>query len=365
LPGFRYNNRFSKALAGLLVLKRKKEARRMANIGKQRVMPLRFAMVTAALLLSGCSILSPQPVTVEPAPEPAIEPTVDGVIVAPEPTPPPQPPPPQIAAPTPRKLPAVAIVLSSSQPAYADVAAALVLQFENHTVYDLSDPHRTPVGTLRLINDSNSHAVVAIGLRAAQSSVAMSEKPVVFSQVFNYQNHELLVGDNRGVAAYAPLAAQVAAWLEFNPDIVRIGTIIGPGHDDLMAAAQLAADANGVELRVAVSHSDQETQFVFKRMVRDIDGFWLFPDNRVLSRRALLEIMRGAERQSVSVLVPTEAMLKIGASISIGTVATNIADTITNIIRKIQAGQLEQIPALSQLSEIRVITNSGSQVASQ
>ncbi len=43
-------------------------------------------------------------------------------------------------------------------------------------VYDLSDSSRPPINVLRLINDSASGAVVAIGLGAAKLSVAISNR---------------------------------------------------------------------------------------------------------------------------------------------------------------------------------------------
>ena len=121
---------------------------------------VRIAIVIVALVFAGCSTQSP-----------VVAPTgsgtpVDSTSCGKIPGGPP--------------LPPVAIVLTSGQAAYADVASELGRYFEEYTVYDLSDTSRPPVAVLRSINDSNSRAVVAVGLRAAQSSVAMSETPVVF-----------------------------------------------------------------------------------------------------------------------------------------------------------------------------------------
>ena len=302
---------------------------------------MRCAILVAAVAFSGCSLLVPQPVPVEPEPKASVK------------------------VPEPPRLPPVSIVLTSSRPAYADVARELTNQFDHYEVYDLSNDDRPPVTILRLINDSNPGAVVAIGLRAAQSSVAMSAKPVVFSQVFNYQDHDLLTENSRGVAAIAPLAAQISAWKKVDPTISRIGAIIGQGHEDLVTEAELAAQRHGLELRLHVTSSDQETLYVFKRMIRDIDGFWLFPDNRILSRRVLQQIIDEAKRRQVPVLVPSESMLQMGASISVSSVASDIANTITEVIRQIQAGKLAQVPPISPLSEVLVKTNDSNQVVTR
>lgn len=260
------------------------------------------------------------------------------------------------------ELPSVAILMTNSSPAYADVAVELAERLENYTVYDLGEGTRTPVSVLRLVNDSDASVVVAIGLRAAQSAVAMSGKPVVFSQVFNHQDHGLLNENTRGVAAIPPLDAQLAAWKKLDPTVVRVGVIIGEGHDDLINDARRAAEKHDIELRAQVTHSDQETLYFFRRMVRDIDGFWLFPDNRVLSGRVLEEMLADANRQQVPVTVPSESMLELGATLSISTVAADIARTIVRVIREVQSGRLDSVPPITQLSEIRVETSGAIQV---
>ena len=242
------------------------------------------------------------------------------------------------------------------------MAVELAERLENYVVYDLGDEREPPVSVLRRINDSASGVVVAIGLRAAQSSVAMSDKPVVFSQVFNYHDHELLTDSSRGIAALPPLDAQVAAWKKIDPTVARVGVIIGEGHEELIEEARAAAERFDIELRVQVTRSDQETLYYFRRMIRDIDGFWLFPDNRILSGRVLRDMLADAKRQQVPVTVPSESMLELGATVSITTVAADIARTIVRVIREIQGGNLDSIPPITQLSEIRVATNGAVQV---
>jgi ABC-type uncharacterized transport system substrate-binding protein len=97
-------------------------------------------------------------------------------------------------------------------------------------------------------------------------------------------------------------------------------------------------------------------------MIRDIDGFWLFPDNRVLSGRVLQQMLTEANQQQVPVTVPTESMLQMGASISMTAVAADIAETIIELIHRIRAGELNLIPPITQLSEIRVVTSEALQV---
>jgi ABC-type uncharacterized transport system substrate-binding protein len=314
---------------------------------------VRYGALLAVAALGGCSVIAPD-----------VEPEEIAVVVVPAEPPPPAPvikPKPK-PEPEPPKLQPVAVVLSSSQPVFQDVANALTKHLEDFQVFDLSDSSQPPVSVLRVINDSDSSAVIAIGLRAAQSSVAMSDTPVIFSQVFNHQDHDLLGDNSRAVAPLAPLDAQLAAWTKNDPTISRIGIIVGEGHDALIEEAQLAAQKHKVELHIRIAASDQETLYIFRRMVQDIDGFWLFPDNRVLSNRSLREILKTAKRNQVAVAVPSESMLKIGATISLATEAEDIAATIAGIIRKLQSEGLASIPSITPLSAIRVVTQDAERV---
>ena len=327
----------------------------MPRIGTRISKSISYATLLAGLLLSGCATWQEPAPPVEPVepPEVAVIDTtpIDPVRVTP-----------LSREPWDFELPGVAIVLTNSQPAYADVAVELAQRLERYRVYDLGDESTPPVNVLSSVNDSNSDVVVAIGLRAAQSSVAMSQKPVIFSQVFNHQDHDLLTNNSRGVAAIPPLDAQLAAWKKIDPTIVRVGMIIGEGHEDLIEEAIEAAEKHEIDLRVQVTTSDQETLYFFRRMIRDIDGFWLFPDNRVLSGRVLQEMLTDASRQQVPVTVPSSSMLKLGATMSITTVAADIARTIVKMIREVKAGNLTNLPPITQLSEIRVETNGAIQV---
>ncbi|MGI9200769.1 MAG: ABC transporter substrate-binding protein [Woeseiaceae bacterium] len=313
---------------------------------------IRVGLLLFVSIMAGCTSwlpdpepLEPEPVIVDESPTPVVEP-----IPEPEPEP-------IVVAPEPPSPKPIAIVLTSTQPVYSDVAAELAGHFEDHAVYDLSDESLPPVSILRSINDSDSTAVVAIGLRAAESSLATSNAPVVFAQVFNYQHHQLLTDNSRGVAALAPMATQLAAWKQVDPEIRRIGIIVGEGHDGLLDEAQLAAEEHEVELEIRIAHSDQETLYFFRRMIGEIDGFWLLPDNRVLSSRVLKEMFAEGRRHSVTVAVPNESMLDVGATMSISTVPADIAANIAKVLRRIQAGEMKEIPAITELSEVRVNVN--------
>lgn len=319
------------------------------SVQRRHRRPRALALVAFALVLGACAT-SPSPTTTAgngPVDTTDAIPQSDIPVIRP-------------ADPTPTQTtlsqepPKVSVVLTSRTPAFEDVATALAEHIDDLSIYDLGDKSQPPISAFKLINDSPTDVVVAIGLRAARSSAALSAVPVVFSQVFNHRDHGLLKDKSRAVAAIAPMQAQLAAWKEAEPDLTTIGLVIGPGHDDLLLEAELAADRHNVQLVTAVVTSDQQALYDFKRMVRNIDGFWLLPDNRILSGRALNEIFEHSKRRGVSVLVPTPAMLSSGATISVSTVANDIAERIQDVVQSIVDGDIHQVPSVTPLTAIHV-----------
>ncbi len=329
------------------------ERSRVRGISTKLMGAVRLAAAAGLILLHGCALFEPEPEIVEPVAEVVEVP--EPVVDVPEPEPEPEPEPPAVEPPPPPRQ--VAIVLSSRQEAYEEVANQLSERLDNVAIYDLGDRSQPPVMAFRQINDSRTDAVIAIGLRAARSSVAMAQVPVIFSQVFNYQDHGLITETSRGVSALPPLSAHLAAWKKLDPTLARVGMIVGAGHESLRTEAEIAAQDQGVELRVQEAGSDQETLYHFKRMIHEIDGFWLFPDNRILSPRVLTEILQQANRRQVPVAVSNEAMLQMGAAISVSTIPADIAATIVQVLERIRAGRIDAVPPLTQLSEVRVVTN--------
>lgn len=318
-------------------------------------------MVTA----TGCSLLGPrapsQTVIIEPELPPAVvvkvpvEPVQPPIVIVPriEPDPEPEPEPIIPSVFTHR----VAIVLSGRQGAYDSVARELEQVLEDYSLYDLSDRSQTVRGVFQNIADEQATAVVAIGLRAALSARALSSVPVVFCQVFNVADNDLITDKVRGVSSIPPLGLQLRAWKELDPELQNVGAIIGVGHEALIEEALEAADELGLKMHIRVAGSDKETLYVFNRLVPDIDGFLLFPDNRILSRNVLDQMLSYATRHKVQVAVFNESLLSMGATLSASAIDADIASTIIRVLDRFERNEGHQLPAISPLSEISIRTN--------
>jgi len=311
-----------------------------------------------ALILSGCSLLLPSPDAQDPIiepqlpPSPVIVPTADESVADPAPRPvvvePVQPDPVVLK---------VAIVLSGRVPAYENVALELGGLLEDFDIYDLSDRSLTQKDAFDAIQQSGASVVVAVGLRAAKFARAVTDIPVIFSQVFNVSGNELDGENVRGVAAIPPLSMQLEAWRQLNPELRSIGAILGEGHDSLIEEAIHATDANDLHMHYRIAKSDRETLYHFTRLAPVIDGFWLFPDNRILSATVLRQMMEYAGHHGIQVAVFNDSLLSLGAAISTTSIHADVAKSILSIITSAVAGELESVPGITPLSEISVRTN--------
>ncbi|MFQ6006891.1 MAG: ABC transporter substrate binding protein [Woeseia sp.] len=251
----------------------------------------------------------------------------------------------------------VAIVVTNTMPAYTSVAAELASMLENHTIYNLADKSRSERELFFAVFEAQAQAVVAIGLHAATAAKSRSQVPVVFCQVFNVEDNELISNRVKGVAALPPLDLQVRAWRKHSPDIRTIGAIVGEGHESLIEEAAKATEAAGIDLHYRIANSDRETLYLFNRLADEIDGFWLFPDNRILSPPVLRQMFKDASRHGIQVAVFNNSLLNLGAAISSTSDAADIASTIVSVLVEIDSGGLDSIPDISPLTRMDIRMN--------
>ena len=321
-------------------------------------MSRRLLLPSLVLCVAGCAQqpLQPEPpetvTPVETARVPRLPVEVEAEPASKRPVEPPAPLPDTRDLPTPK----IAIVLSDRVPAFENVATELVRLLDDYLLYDLADKSLAPAEVFDGMAELQAKLVIAIGLVASREAVLRSTVPVVFCQVFNITSSLDASVPVRGVASIPPLERQVAVWKQLDPGLEAIGAVLGPGHDALIAEAHAAAAAHGVEFHHRIVSSDRETLFTFQRMAPRIDGFWLFPDNRVLSVDVLEDLLEYASRHDVDVAVFNDGLLEMGATLSATTVEADIAGTALSVAQRILAGDIDGIQWMTPLNDVRIET---------
>ena len=319
----------------------------------------RLALIAVPLLaLAGCAIFRPDS-PVQPTPEPVA--TEAPVEVAP---PPPEPPPPKpTPAPRPKPPPTrdVVVLFQEGSDGYRDVAAKILEQLPSARYRAVLVPLHVPDSPdlLAPLVALRPAVAIAVGREAVDFARAhLASTPLVFCQVFNYQ--ELFESGRQiwGVQPLPPLALQLRGWSTVDPSRKRIGMIVSETQKSLVSEARAVASP-AVEIKAEVSSSDRDTLYLFKRLAPQVNGLWLFPDNKILSPPVLRELMSYAVAHDVGVLVSNDALLAWGALVSASSTPADVARNVRGVLDRVSAGSTAGLPAMTPLTEIKLQVNAG------
>jgi hypothetical protein len=300
------------------------------------------------MLVAGCVFTPPSPPTAAPPP-------IEPVIAASEPVPVPPPPAPPVVV-RPQPPPRTAILVSDDIPEYMGIAAEIQREQEGHvTVHNLDGESTNAEHALAELS-GNSDRLVAIGLLAATVG-RRAKLPMVFCQVYNYQDYDLLSPTSRGVQLLPPFSLQLEAWMSLSPDLQRLGIVTGPAQDPLVAEIRHVVERAGLRLTVATVQSDQEALLAFKDMTQSIDGFWLLPDNRILSPAVVREIMAYSAKHRKQVVVFGDNFLSLGALMSVTSDERDVAERVLARFDDMSGSGRLLGPDMQQLTRIHTNVN--------
>lgn len=283
-------------------------------------------------------------------------------VLAPVPAPAPEPPPVE-AAPAPKPVtPAVpvAILVSRDIPAYTDIASRLERRLgARATRFLLGANVPAPETLTATLSGPVPGQVVAIGLEAALRARPLQQAgyAVVFCQVFNYQEHDLASGRMKGVSLLPSHQETFAVWKALAPEVRNIGVFTASGMEDMLAPAIREAGHYGITLRHVRVNSDKDFIYNYKRMSVELDGLWLLPDNRILSRAAIQDVMSYSLRNGKQVAVFNDQILKIGGLFSTTSEPDEIAMKVVQRLATARPDGGIEGPALLELQRAEVHIN--------
>jgi ABC-type uncharacterized transport system substrate-binding protein len=289
-------------------------------------------------VLSGCASTpqqpegAEQPLLTQPAPDTTVTPPV-------------------------ARVPDIAIVVSDDLPFFVAVARELGRQHGGrHELHTLGANGAPATDVLRRVQLSDKPAVIAIGWEAAVLARGITGKAVVFTQVFNYEDITLAAAFMKGVSATAPPGEQFRAWKALAPKLRHVGVITGSHQQALIRDATAAARAHGITLQHVEVRADREMLYAYKQLSPRIQGLWLLPDDRVLSRDTLREVMAFSMKEGKQVLAFHRDLLELGALLS---VETDPADVAARALERLRLFDGKTVPgsAVTPLTRASVRVN--------
>jgi ABC-type uncharacterized transport system substrate-binding protein len=315
-----------------------------------------MASVGLVCLVGACTPIPYLDEIAQPAPiaAPPPEPVVEADAPAPPPTAPPTALPSQPAPAAPLRT---AVLLSDDIPEFSSIAREIELRSdaEHLVIYNLD-------GKLANLSGIRAEAagvdqVIAIGLLAATVAREIESKRMVFCQVFNYRDYDLISATSKGIKLLPPFELQLERWTAIAPNLRTVGIIAGPNQDDLIAEIRAATASHGIDLIVSQVSSDKEALYEFKRFTPDIQGLWLLPDNRVLSPEVVREIMSYSANYRKQVLVFSRSLLSAGGLISFTSDAGDVAQQVLVLLDQMAAGGAPTGPDMRPLTQLRAEFN--------
>lgn len=278
----------------------------------------RFHAILALLALQGCA----QPPQNAPIAEP------EKVAIPPKKAPPPM---------------QVVILASEDIPAYSKVANAIARQLgKRASIHYLTGSQLENIKAIAKLKNEENTQIVSIGLNASIAAKTLGNKQVIFCQVYNHQDYGLLSPRHKGVSMLPSIPKTFSSWHALAPYVTDIGVISGPGFDDVIQTARNAARIHGFRLHHKTVNSDKEYQYAYKSMSKKVQGYWLLPDNRVLSEHILRDIITFSVRNSKQVVVFSDELLKLGGLFSVSSDYQDIAHQVTERLE--QAGTADTVP---------------------
>ena len=260
----------------------------------------RFSLLFSVLgLLYACT---PPTVKKKPeiqSPEPVIAPVVvekKVVPVAVEPEPEPQ---------------DVLVLLSSSASAFQKIGQYLTKELGEHAVQiTLSGLPAQDKAVIRDIKDSSTVQVVAVGSKALDAVKGFKDKQIIFTQVMNHQ--KVMAENIKGVSSLPSPEKLFKDWKKLSPTLNKVAVVAGSNLDLYLKRAKKAAKAQEIELIVERVKSDKGFIYKSKKIKPDVGGQWILPDNRILSGKALKEVMAYASRRGRQIVVFSPKLLSFG-----------------------------------------------------
>jgi ABC-type uncharacterized transport system substrate-binding protein len=184
----------------------------------------------------------------------------------------------------------------------------------------------------RKLSQAPYSAVVVLDSAAVSLARKTRNKRLYFGQSFDYRLAEKLGERFRGVSI-VPDAGQVFETLQaLDASPKTIGIVAGSHLGPMLKAIEQKAEKYHFKIVFRRARNDREFLFQSRQIEKAVDFYWLLPDSRVLSGRAIKQFMRWSVRKGKPVISFTPTLLKLGALMSVEVNENAVASEIKQLL---------------------------------
>ena len=215
----------------------------------------------------------------------------------------------------------IAILRSSDIAAYREAIAGLKATGPIgaiYTEYDVQGDLELGKKLARKLRASNASLVVAVGLKAALAAkVEIVDIPIVYMMILDPLKHQLTADNMTGTLLEVPVDRQLKIMRMFLPTLHQLGTLYDPLKTaSRVKAAVRQATNSDFQLTGLPVESDKDVPQQLRRLLSDVEAFWLMPDSTVLTNESVRFILESALARQKPVIGFSPEFTRLGALLS-------------------------------------------------
>ena len=227
----------------------------------------------------------------------------------------------------------VRVLVSGESASEKPIIRALKSQFgQRMKTHRVGKYRKTNRRLVRALSKDKNIPVVTVGNRATMLAAGIKSKPVYVSQAYDPKLIKKMGAQFRGVSIVPD--ARSVFWILRSLDKTTkiIGIITRPGMKQTIDYIKKSAKADNLKIIHREARSDRGFLYSVDRISSQVDAYWLFPDDRILSSVAIKTFMMKTVKQGKQVIAFTPALLKLGALVSVEPDESAIAGMVNRMI---------------------------------
>ncbi len=242
----------------------------------------------------------------------------------------------------------IAILQSSDITAYREAVAGFKANGPIgaiYTEYDLRGDVELGKKLARKLRASNASLVVAVGLKAALAAkVEIVDVPIVYMMILDPLKHQLTAENMTGTLLEVPIDRQLKIMRTFLPTLRQLGTLYDPAKTSSRVKDAVRQAANSdFQLTGLPVESDKDVPQQLRRLLSDVEAFWLMPDSTVLTNESVRFILESALARQIPVIGFSPEFTRLGALLSMSVNYGDVGRETGLLVKRILDGE-RQLP---------------------
>jgi ABC-type uncharacterized transport system substrate-binding protein len=213
------------------------------------------------------------------------------------------------------------------------------------------------------IKTSSPMLVITIGSQATRGALQnITDLPVIFTMVPNQPNFSGRPSTKRdigGVTLNIPVNSQFKYLKKALPATRRVGFIYSPEAESAFQAASKSAQSIGLQLVVEKANSERDVPDAIRRMLSEIDAFWMPPDKLMYENIVFRFVVLECFKNGIPIVSVYRRRAEEGIPLAIGVDYEDIGRQTADLVLKRLSNGKFALPVVEQPRKFLLYINDG------